>query len=87
MAPLTMKDDGVNAVDLGIVGSFQYAVDFMGTATAASVWRRAAAERGTYGGWRYECSSAHPCRYPGAHPGFAELSQRIGQAITVRSQN
>jgi hypothetical protein len=79
MTRLTMKDDGVNAIDLGVIGPWQYAVDFMGT-TAANVWRRTAAEAGTYGGWRFECGSHVPGQYRQL-PEFVALACRLDDAI------
>jgi hypothetical protein len=44
-----------------------------------SIYRRRADERGSYGGWRWECPAAHPARFPNdAH--LAELAARIAAA-------
>ena len=81
MKALTMKDDGVNAVDLGVVGPWQYALSFVGPVTAAEVWRRAAGDVGTYGGWRWEMPSTLPGRYPAM---YGDLGARIEAAIAAR---
>jgi len=63
MDTLTQYVDGIDAVNLGIIGSRQYALIYAGTARAA-IYQRQASEAGTYGGWRWECDSRHPERYP-----------------------
>lgn len=90
MNNLTMLKDGVNATDLGIIGSWQYALSFLGGA-AAGVYRRRADEAGSYGGWRFECSSGHPQKYAAKNVAtwqggrtLAELAERIEAAIDSR---
>ena len=53
--PLTIFRDGIAGRDLGIIGECQYAL-----ADDGQVYRRRADEAGSYGGWRWECSSYHP---------------------------
>lgn len=62
--------DGINGIDLGVVGLFQFALAKDG------VYRRRASEVGTYGGWRWECGAAHPARFPDL-PERVELARRI----------
>jgi hypothetical protein len=73
VAALTLNQDGVEAVDLGVVGECQYALG------SASVWRRKACEVGTYGGWRWECDRTHPARHASV-PLMAELAERMSHA-------
>ena len=54
---LTIFSDGIAGRDLGIIGECQYAL-----ADDGQVYRRRAGEAGSYGGWRWECSGAHPAR-------------------------
>lgn len=51
--------DGINAINLGVIGECQYALAYVGK-LKSDVFRRKASEVGTYGGWRWECSSTHP---------------------------
>ena len=93
MTQLDYYKDGINAVDLGVIGECQYALDFMGQ-MAANVWRRKASEVGTYGGWRWECGSSHPSNVMRGNVGseslfaqdhytlFGTLADRIERAIT-----
>jgi hypothetical protein len=72
-----MLRDGLNAIDLGILGDAQYAVNIVGPHTFADIWQRPAAHVGTYGGWRWECSSKHPETFAAALPWCAELARRL----------
>ncbi len=81
---LDYHKDGVKAVDLGVIGETQYALDFLG-GMAANVWRRSADSVGTYGGWRFECSSAHPIRFRATWPYMEQLATAIEAAITVHT--
>lgn len=82
---LTMLRDGVNAIDLGVIGNWQYAVDIMdrwpggsklATPMLGSLWRRKASEQGTYGGWRWESTAGQPGQYPRVGDN-AEIAKRI----------
>jgi hypothetical protein len=75
--------DGLSGADLGVVGECQYALSFVGR-LAADVWRRPASQVGTYGGWRWECASSHPARFPGV-PLMVELAGRIESAMQDRA--
>ena len=75
MKRLDMTRDGVEAIDLGVIGEWQYA---LGT-TRPDVWRRKASEVGTYGGWRWECLSLHAVQFAAVNP---ELAARVS-TVTV----
>jgi hypothetical protein len=77
MKKLMQHIDGIDAADLGIIGSRQYALLYAGAARAA-IFQRKASEAGTYGGWRWECDSKHPERYPDL-PLHAELISAINR--------
>lgn len=83
---LSMSRDGIAGRDLGIVGAWQYAITFpsnqAGYVYTGEIFRRRADEAGRYGGWRWECSAAHPGRLPNdAH--LAELASRVEIARDV----
>jgi hypothetical protein len=61
---LTMLKDGVDGRDLGVIGASQYAIT-----DAGDIMRRRAADLGTYGGWRWECSATHARFYPVLYEG------------------
>ena len=79
MTTLSMLRDGINAIDLGVVGECQYAVSVLPVGDSgilADIFRRNASYVGTYGGWRWECGSRHPEQYPN-DPILLEVSERI----------
>lgn len=65
-AVLTMLKDGMDGIDLGVVGSFQYALRSYETTPGfgdREIVRRAAVYVGQYGGWRFESTAAHVQQY------------------------
>ena len=46
------------AVSLGVIGAWEFAY------ANANIWRRAASDLGSYGGWRWECTLTHAQAYP-----------------------
>lgn len=73
MTTLTMIHHGIEGRLLGIVGACEYAL-----ASDGQIYRRRADEAGTYGGWRWECATAHPGQ--SADPIMAELAALIAGA-------
>lgn len=76
-ARLEMMRDGLDGIDLGVIGLFQYAL--VRLTHRAEVYRRRASEVGTYGGWRWECNADHPARCF-ASEFTSELAARIREA-------
>lgn len=79
MKSLSLMTDGINGADLGVLGECQYAVGIMPDGDMPSVYRRRASDVGTYGGWRWECSTLHPFQNLRA-PLMAELAERLTAA-------
>jgi hypothetical protein len=75
MKALTMLADGVEGMDCGVYGAWQYAVR-----TDAQVLRRRAGDEGTYGGWRWECSIEHARHNPTLYPFATNEARTIMEA-------
>lgn len=72
MTYLSLYRDGLVGIDLGVFGECQYAITFDG-----QMMRRKASEFGTYGGWRWECSSGHVVSATTVYPGVAEKMRKV----------
>jgi hypothetical protein len=80
MTALRQHVDGIEGIDLGVIGESQYAL------ASGEVYRRKASEVGTYGGWRWECSADHPRQYASHDmPVLASLTVRIALAAKQSS--